>query len=102
VHRGEIAHFSVFNAKLASVPGRAGQLFFTSGTLGNPGDKHPIASPFMRSTDGGMTWNAVPNVLEVRALGFGAATADYPAILIVGWVKGIYGIWRSDDNAQSW
>jgi len=102
VHPGEIAHFSGFNAKLASVPGQVGHLFFTSGPLGNPRDKHPVASPFMRSMDGGTTWKVVPNVLEARAFGFGAASADYPTIFIVGWVRGIYGIWRSDDNAQSW
>ena len=97
VHSGEIAPFSGFNAKLQSVPGHAGHLFFTSGPQGGPGDHHPAANPFMRSIDGGATWTAVPNVLEVRAFGFGKA-----AIFIVGWVNGQYGIWRSEDNAQSW
>ena len=97
VHSGEIAPWSGFNAKLQLVPGHAGHLFFTSGPQGGPGDHHPAASPFMRSIDGGATWTAVPNVLEVRAFGFGKA-----AIFIVGWVNGQYGIWRSDDNAQSW
>src|SRR5208282_2374058 len=93
----EIAPWSGFNAKLQSVPGHAGHLFFTSGPQGGPGDHHPAANPFMRSIDGGATWTAIPNVLEVRAFGFGKA-----AIFIVGWVNGQYGIWRSDDNAQSW
>jgi hypothetical protein len=102
VHSGEIAPFSGFNAQLRSVPGQAGHLFFTSGPQGNPENRHPAASRLMRSTNGGATWTAVPNVLEVRAIGFGAALTNYPSIFIAGWVKGIYGIWRSDDNARSW
>ena len=102
VHRGEIAPFSGFNARLQSVPGQAGHLFFTSGPQGSIGDKHPGASPFMRSTDGGATWTVVPNVLEARAFGFGKSLNNYPAIYIAGWVNRIYGIWRSDDNARSW
>jgi len=47
----------------------SGHLFFTSGPQG--GDPHPVASPFMRSTDGGTTWTTIPNVLEVRVFGFG-------------------------------
>jgi hypothetical protein len=101
-HRGQIAPFSGYNAKLYSVPGQAGHLFFTSGPQGSPGDKHPVANPFMRSTDGGSRWTAVSKVREVRAFGFGKALASYPAIFIAGWVNGIYGIWQSDDNAQSW
>jgi hypothetical protein len=102
VHSGHIAPWSGFNAQLGSVPGQAGHLFFTSGPQGNPGDAHPASSPFMRSTDGGETWTVVPNVLEVRAFGFGPLADHYPTIFIVGWVNGIYGIWRSADNAQSW
>ena len=97
VYSGEIAPWSGFNAKLQSVPRHAGHLFFTSGPQGGVEDRHPAANPFMRSIDGGVTWTAVPNVLEVHAFGFGKA-----AIYIVGWVNGQYGIWRSDDNAQSW
>ena len=98
----EIAPWSGFNATLKSVPGRSGHLFFTSGPQGGSGDAHPAANPFMRSTDGGETWTAVPNVLEVRAFGFGQPLNDYPTIFICGWVKGLYGIWRSNDNARSW
>jgi len=99
---GQIAPFSGFNASLASVPGQAGHLFFTSGPQGKSGDPHPAANPFMRSTNGGATWAAVPDVLEVRVFGFGKPLTEYPTIFIVGWVKREYGIWRSDDNARSW
>jgi hypothetical protein len=102
VHSGQIAPFSGFNAKLLSVPGQAGHLFFTAGPQGNARDPHPAANAFMRSTDGGTRWLPVRNVLEVRAFGFGKERTSYPTIFIVGWVNGRYGIWQSDDNAQSW
>lgn len=102
VYGKEIAPFSGFNASLESVPGQAGHLFFTSGSQGGPNDPHPAPSPFMRSINGGAVWTAVPNVLEVRAFGFGKASGSYPAIFIVGWVKREYGLWRSDDDARSW
>jgi len=97
---GEISSSSGVNARLQSVPGHAGHLFFTSGHQGV--DLHPAEKPFMHSVDGGVTWTIVSNVLEVRAFGFGAALTNYPTIFVVGWVKRAYGIWRSDDHAQSW
>lgn len=100
IYGHEIAPFSSFNAKLAAVPGHAGDLFFTSGSQGTA--SHPAENRFMRSINGGSFWMAVPDVLEVRALGFGKAARDYPSIYIVGWVHRTYGIWRSIDNARTW
>ncbi len=103
VRSGEIAPFSGFNAKLTSVPGRAGHLFFTSGQQGNPRDPNPAAAaPFMHSKDGGVSWAAVPGVKEVYAFGFGKAQGAYPAIFIAGWVRGAYGIFRSTDEGATW
>jgi hypothetical protein len=100
-HAGEIAPFSTYNAELRSVPGQAGHLFFSSGQQSGT---NPAPNPFMRSTDGGVTWTAVPDVLEVYAFGFGrsAPGGSYPTIFIAGWVDGVYGVWRSDDDAGSW
>ena len=41
---------------------------------------------------------------EVNCFGFGAPAPgqSYPSIYIVGWVNNVYGIWESDNNAQSW
>src|SRR4029077_4064640 len=80
----------------------AGHLWFTSGPQGT---EHPNSSGhFRRSTDGGVTWRTIPHVLEVSDFGFGKGktSGGYPAIYIVGWVNGVYGIWRSDDEAASW
>ena len=59
---------------------------------------------FYQSTNGGATWVAIANVTEVYCFGFGAPAPgqSYPSIYIVGSVNNVYGIWESDNNAQSW
>src|SRR5581483_3787458 len=90
-----------WNSSLQSVPGQAGNLFFTAGSLGGT---QPDGVGFYRSTDQGKTWSAVANVQDVYCFGYGAAAPgqSYPAIYIVGYVNNVYGIWQSNDNAQSW
>jgi photosystem II stability/assembly factor-like uncharacterized protein len=85
-------------AKLRSVPGKAGQLFFTSGTAGG------LDLGLRRSIDGGESWSRVANANRVDDIAFGkaAAGASYPTIFISGQVGGVYGIWRSIDEARSW
>ena len=87
-----------------SVPGEASNLFYTWRTAGQRVSSTPANEPFYRSTNGGATWTAVPNVLDVFTFGFGAAAPgqSYPAIYIVGYVNNVYGIWQSTNNAQSW
>ena len=87
---------------LRAEPDRAGALFFTAGRTGGP---HPYPSLFYRSADGGMTWSAVADVREVWAFGFGAPRphgSGVPAVFIVGWVRGQFGVWRSDDDCATW
>ena len=99
---GYITPFDWYNNEIMSVPGEAGKLFFTGGWQG--GVQPDTQDPFMRSTNGGATWTAVPNVLDVSCFGFGApaTSGGYPAIYIVGYVNNVYGIWQSVNNAQSW
>jgi hypothetical protein len=95
--------FAYFNAWLSSVPGNAGHLFYTGGSQGG-GPPWPVNEHFYRSTDGGATWTAVPNVMQVTCFGFGAPAPgqSYPAIYIAGFVNSVYGVWQSIDNAQTW
>jgi photosystem II stability/assembly factor-like uncharacterized protein len=98
VFTGQIAPSSNFAAKLRSVPGKAGHLFFTSAF------PHTTDTGLRRSTDGGAHWSVVKDVTRVDdiALGKAAKGADYPAIYISGRVIGEYGIWRSIDDARTW
>jgi hypothetical protein len=109
VKSGEINPWSGYNAKLRSVPENAGHLYFTAGALGSGGDPQPDRTDlFWRSTDGGTTWTSLPNVVEVYDFNFGqsAVPGGYPAIYIAGWAMQNdvyqYGIFRSDDEGQTW
>ncbi|MFZ0204667.1 MAG: hypothetical protein WAL59_00820, partial [Roseiarcus sp.] len=95
--------FAGYNSSIQSVPGEASNLFYTGGPQGTLSST-PANDPFYRSTNGGATWTAVPNVLDVFCFGFGAAAPgqSYPAIYIVGYVNNVYGIWQSTNRAQSW
>lgn len=106
VHLGPLQELSNYHAKLKTVPGKAGHLFFTTGLHGGMEDNiHPVQSAkFLHSTDGGADWIPAPDVLEVLNFGFGkeAPGAEYPTIYIAGWVKNEWGIWESDDEAKTW
>jgi photosystem II stability/assembly factor-like uncharacterized protein len=94
---------SQYNAKLRSVPGQAGNLFFSAGQQSCPCPSKD--GSFYRSNDGGTTWTVVSGVKDVWAFGFGRPNPrgpGYPAIFLYGWVYGVPGVWRSDDNATTW
>ncbi|MFB3896837.1 MAG: carbohydrate-binding protein [bacterium] len=78
---------------LRAVPGYEGDLWLATGSTG-----------FYRSTDSGKTMKRVRTAEECEAVGFGKAAPGkkYPALYIVGKVRGIKGIFRSDDIAKTW
>ena len=105
VHSGSISptwQDDAWNSEIQSVPGEAGNLFFTAGPLDN--GSYPDGVGFYRSTNQGATWSAISNVQNVICFGFGAPAPgqSYPAIYIAGYVGGVYGVWQSVNNAQSW
>jgi hypothetical protein len=105
VHPGYIesnSSLAGYNSSIKSVPGEAGNLFYTAGIQGNGAS--PSQAGFYQSTNQGATWAAVPNVLEAVAFGFGAPAPGqtYPSIYVVGYVSGVYGIWMSGDIAKTW
>ena len=77
--------------QLRSVPGQAGHLFFSAN------------GQTYRSINGGSLWSTVYPLNKTICIGFGKAkTGGYPAIYVVATIGGVYGVWRSDDNAGSW
>jgi hypothetical protein len=95
---GELTPFAVFNAQLEVDPRREGVLFFTPGALDG------IDGPLRRSDDGGMTWRDVRGVTRVFAIAFGKSItpSSVSTMFIAGKVDGVYGIWRSTDDAMTW
>jgi photosystem II stability/assembly factor-like uncharacterized protein len=98
VFAGEIAPGSRFSARLKAAPERAGELFFTSALTEGP----DLA--LRRSHDGGASWSVVAGVDSVEDVGFGKAAraGAFQSIYIAGRVHGVYGLWRSDNDAASW
>lgn len=111
-----------FNAKLRSVPGVAGDMFYTSGEQSGIPSAYPHAQSFWecQDTSGTVACTAISNIREVWTFGYGAAKpggSGYPSIYIVGWANcgqtGInncpsgatgytYGVWRSTDHTATW
>ena len=89
-------------ARLRAAPGHAGHLWFTGGA-GYPMHSPAPNAAFRRSIDGGKTWTTIPDVHAID-FGFGKAKTEggYPAIYIAGWIKSTFGIWRSDDEGNTW
>lgn len=104
-----------YNCRLRAAPGHAGHVWYTDGQCGHNPPPHPEAF-FYFSADAGSTWTTISrskykskgyanHVLEVFDFGFGAPKGGiytYPSIWIAGWVDGVWGIYLSYDQAQSW
>jgi len=79
-------------ARPRSVPGREGEVWL------------PLEAGLFRSTDSGSTFTKVGSIDSAPLVGFGLAAPGgaYPAIYVVGTIGGVYGIFRSDDQAATW
>jgi hypothetical protein len=78
--------------RVFATPGRAGDVWVAA------------FNGLYHSENAGFQWQHLPSVSQILAFGFGAPApgASTPAIYLAGTVDGIYGIFRSDDDAQSW
>jgi hypothetical protein len=87
---------------LKTVPGKANNLFLSYGD-------NPVAGTnggLFYYTDGGVVKKTVSGFAGVAAYGFGAPFPGhtFPTIVVAGFYKGAYGIWRSVDwdGAKTW
>jgi hypothetical protein len=88
-----------YSTVLKSVPGNAGHIFLSwKGT--DPTDGKSGGLQFYK--DGGVKALRVSGFANVYAFGFGAPVTghNYPAIVVIGIYKGVYGIWQSTDWDQ--
>jgi len=80
------------SSQLAVVPGHVRDLW--------------LALPYglIHSPDSATPFTSVGDVSKAWAVGFGApqAPGGYPAVYLSGRVKGIDGLWRSDDAGATW
>jgi hypothetical protein len=96
-----------YNPTIKSVPGNAGHIFLSYGTVAPP--QPAVGNGFYYYTDGGVTKNTIANFLGVSAFGFGAIAAgqSYPTITAAGWYNNVYGIWQCQNfnpgaNTGTW
>jgi hypothetical protein len=92
---------------MVAAQGKAGVLYYTDGATGGNdyfGPDVNAGSSLMRSVNGGSVWSPIAGVSKVVDIGFGKAqAATGPAsIYILGDVNGVYGVWRSVDDAATW
>jgi hypothetical protein len=67
-------------------------------TAGEEGSGSPVGSgQLWHSTDGGMTFTALPDVLEPINIGFGAPAhaGGYPVLFMSGYYQGQAGMWMT-------
>jgi hypothetical protein len=78
---------------LVAAPGRSGDLWLSAKSNG-----------LYRSTNGGWSFMKVASCEASYTLGFGAAAngASYLSVYQVATVRGVTGVYRSDDAATTW
>jgi sugar lactone lactonase YvrE len=79
-------------ARPQTVPGREGDIWL------------PLATGLYHSTDSGANFSRISSFDSAPLVGFGQAAlgGNYPAVYAVGTIGGVYGIFRSDDQAATW
>ncbi|GLI02659.1 xyloglucanase [Phytohabitans aurantiacus] len=85
------------NVRFGAVPGAAGDVWLAGGAEGG-------VYGLWRSTDGGASFTRLSNVEEADAVGFGKAARgrSYPSVFITAQIRGVRGIFRSDDAGKHW
>lgn len=85
------------NVRFKAVPGRAGDVWLAGGKTG-------LVYGLWHSTDAGTSFARVSHVDEADAVGFGrpAPGHRYPALFTTARIRGVRGIFRSDDAGHSW
>jgi hypothetical protein len=83
--------------RFKAVPGHEGHVWLAGGNGGGP-------YGLWFSRDGGASFRRLSNVDEADTVGFGkAARRDgYPALYTSARIRGVRGLYRSDDGGRSW
>lgn len=107
---GWLTQFSGYG-KLATVPGKAGHLFFTTGLVFS--GTAPYNTALYRTCGGtgsSATMQRVPGFYNTYSVGFGAPATgqNYPTIYVRGWYDSgdnqntaVFGIWKSTNDQNN-
>jgi hypothetical protein len=84
-------------ANFHAVPGTEGDLWLAGGSASG-------AYGLWHSTDSGATWTKLANVQQADNIGFGAAAPGSvnQALYTIAQIRGVRGIFRSDDDGRHW
>lgn len=76
-----------------AIVGSEGEIWFAGGKLG-----------LFHSKDGGVTWESVKNIDDIRIIGHGkeAPASSYKTLYTNAKISGTWGFWRSEDQGESW
>jgi xyloglucan-specific exo-beta-1,4-glucanase len=87
-----LPEYQLMSGSTHAVPGIEGDVWVTTG------------KEIYRSADSGKNFDPLGQVEESHALGFGKAApgATFPAVYLIGKLKGTNGFFRSDDAGKSW
>ena len=85
------------NVRFKAVPGRQGDVWFAGG-------KEGLTYGLWHSTNGGASFVRLSNVEEADTIGFGKAARgrSYPTLFSSAQIRGVRGIFRSDDAGRHW
>jgi hypothetical protein len=85
------------NVRFKAVPGRRGDVWLAGGKEGG-------TYGLWRSVDAGATFTRLSNVEEADTIGFGkpARGRSYPTLFSSAQIRGVRGIFRSDDAGRRW
>ena len=89
------ANSAQFHSKLIATPGKTNEIWFVRGHENGQTNNAPL----YKSTDGGVTWNAIAETQAIWAFGFGKEKPGFtdPAIYAIGYISGTYGLYTSPD-----
>ena len=100
------ATFAATAAELAANPDGSRSGGVLSAVVGIEGDlwAGSRSEGLYHSTDGGVSFTKITGVSGVDAVGFGKAAPGktYPAVFVLGNIKGLRARYRSDDEGQTW
>jgi xyloglucan-specific exo-beta-1,4-glucanase len=90
--------------KVSEIAVQAGYMVKTAPGIGSAVWVSAVADGIYRSSDGGTTFSKVANVDQALLFGFGKNQIDRanPTVFLYGRIRGVDGIYRSDDMGESW